>query len=251
MKKVVRKSKGDDKVSRVMREFKDGKLKSSSGEIVTDRAQAIAIAMNEAGLSNKSLEKAEIRNKLRSYRADLQTMLKKEIANDQSLKAEILKLFRGDKQVTDVDVHSLADRMRVSPHDIEDQIYNILRSFVAGGKSQGKITEVDSGELAQGIQVEQEHTSDKDVAEKIARDHLTEDPKYYSKLKTIEPNAKPIEPAMDAEAQDLAKELPGDIPREAEELFTKIYSSCRKGGGSKEQCSQLAWSEVRNAGFSK
>lgn len=32
-----------------MKEFKEGKLKSSSGEIVTDKSQAIAIAMSEAG----------------------------------------------------------------------------------------------------------------------------------------------------------------------------------------------------------
>lgn len=37
------------KVAKVMKEFKEGKLKSSSGEIVTDKSQAIAIAMSEAG----------------------------------------------------------------------------------------------------------------------------------------------------------------------------------------------------------
>lgn len=42
-----------DKVAKVMKEFKEGKLKSSSGEVVTDRKQAIAIALSEAGLSSK------------------------------------------------------------------------------------------------------------------------------------------------------------------------------------------------------
>ena len=41
-------------------------------------------------------------------------------------------------------------------------------------------------ELQKGIEVEKEHTSDKDVAKKIALDHLYEDPKYYTKLATIE-----------------------------------------------------------------
>jgi nicotinamide-nucleotide adenylyltransferase len=41
-------------------------------------------------------------------------------------------------------------------------------------------------ELQMGINVEMEHTSDKSVAEKIALDHLYEDPKYYTKLSTIE-----------------------------------------------------------------
>tara|TARA_Y100000114_G_scaffold80887_1_gene74591 strand:+ start:995 stop:1201 length:207 start_codon:yes stop_codon:yes gene_type:complete len=45
--------KGRDKVGVVMREFKDGKLKSSSGKKVTDRNQAMAIALSEAGITKK------------------------------------------------------------------------------------------------------------------------------------------------------------------------------------------------------
>ena len=41
-------------------------------------------------------------------------------------------------------------------------------------------------ELQKGTEVEMEHTSDKDAAHEIAMDHLIEDPKYYSKLDTIE-----------------------------------------------------------------
>ena len=44
-------SKQDEKVAKVMREFEAGTLKSSSGEIVTSRKQAMAIAMSQAGLS--------------------------------------------------------------------------------------------------------------------------------------------------------------------------------------------------------
>lgn len=41
------------KVHRVMSEFKHGTLRSGSGEKVTSRDQAIAIAMSEAGLSRE------------------------------------------------------------------------------------------------------------------------------------------------------------------------------------------------------
>lgn len=41
------------KVAKVMREFKAGTLKSSSGKPVTNRQQAIAIAMSEAGMSRQ------------------------------------------------------------------------------------------------------------------------------------------------------------------------------------------------------
>jgi len=44
---------GNKKVARVMREFKEGKLKSGSGKKVTDPKQAKAIAMSEAGKKKK------------------------------------------------------------------------------------------------------------------------------------------------------------------------------------------------------
>ena len=44
---------GQKKVETVMREFKAGKLKSSSGQKVTNPKQAIAIGLSEAGMSKK------------------------------------------------------------------------------------------------------------------------------------------------------------------------------------------------------
>lgn len=41
-------------------------------------------------------------------------------------------------------------------------------------------------ELDKGVEVEMEHTNDKDKAEEIAMDHLFEDPNYYVKLNKIE-----------------------------------------------------------------
>ena len=40
--------KAQEKIGEVMHEFKEGKLKSSSGDKVTDRDQAIAIGISEA-----------------------------------------------------------------------------------------------------------------------------------------------------------------------------------------------------------
>lgn len=52
--KKRKKLRGQEKVHAVMSEFKQGTLHSDSGEKVTERDQAIAIAMSEAGLSKKS-----------------------------------------------------------------------------------------------------------------------------------------------------------------------------------------------------
>ena len=42
----------EEKFAKVMREFENGTLKSSSGELVTSRKQAQAIAASEAGLND-------------------------------------------------------------------------------------------------------------------------------------------------------------------------------------------------------
>jgi hypothetical protein len=47
------KDKMQQKVKKVMREYKTGKLRSSSGQQVTEPRQARAIAMSEAGVKKK------------------------------------------------------------------------------------------------------------------------------------------------------------------------------------------------------
>ena len=69
-------------------------------------------------------------------------------------------------------ITNLANEMK--PKDVKDMIdvdYQKLPDEVK-----------ESTELEVGTQVEFEHTKDKDEAEKIAKDHLSEDPHYYSKL---------------------------------------------------------------------
>ena len=48
-----RKTAKDRNVEKVMHEFKEGQLRSSSGTRVRKRDQAIAIALSEAGVSRK------------------------------------------------------------------------------------------------------------------------------------------------------------------------------------------------------
>jgi hypothetical protein len=50
---MKKKTKADKKISRVMREFRAGTLKSSSGQKVVSLAQARAIALSEAGIARK------------------------------------------------------------------------------------------------------------------------------------------------------------------------------------------------------
>ncbi len=57
---------------------------------------------------------------------------------------------------------------------------------VPGGKARGLApSQFDSTQLKIGQRVEFEHTSDPVVAQKIAMDHLVEDPAYYQKLRLV------------------------------------------------------------------
>jgi hypothetical protein len=59
-----------------------------------------------------------------------------------------------------------------------------LEDLVPGGKADNVPKRgVNIYELQMGIKVEMEHTNDPVKSEEIARDHLAEDPNYYSKLK--------------------------------------------------------------------
>jgi hypothetical protein len=47
------------KIARVLREFKAGTLKSSSGEKITNYKQAVAVALSEAGMSMPKKDASE------------------------------------------------------------------------------------------------------------------------------------------------------------------------------------------------
>ena len=47
------------KISKVMREFKAGTLKGSSGQPITNYKQAVAVALSEAGMSMKKKDASE------------------------------------------------------------------------------------------------------------------------------------------------------------------------------------------------
>ena len=93
-------------VERVMHEFKEGELATSTGDKVTDRKQAIAIGLSEAGASNQQTP-AQNRKRLAKTkrdergdgptRAELYERAKKQnVAGGSKMsKAELAKAVKG------------------------------------------------------------------------------------------------------------------------------------------------------------
>lgn len=67
------------KIAKVMKEYKSGTLKSSSGEPVTNYRQAVAIALSEAGMSMPKKDASE-----EYMRAFIRQVLKEEEAMEEN-----------------------------------------------------------------------------------------------------------------------------------------------------------------------
>lgn len=74
---------------------------------------------------------------------------------------------------------------------------------IQGGLGDGvSDSSVDPVQLAKGIKVELEHTSDFLEAKEIAKDHLMEDPEYYDRLAEMEEEAAEEQAEKEEERRD-------------------------------------------------
>ena len=77
-------------------------------------------------------------------------------------------------------------------------------------------------ELEAGVTVELEHTPDPAVAKKIALDHLTEIPDYYTRLQAMEAQAKSEAGAAAVPQQAVAPEEMEEEKEETKEMDPNI-----------------------------
>ena len=72
-----------------------------------------------------------------------------------------------------------------------DEYLQVLEEGVEVGKHNDvPDSKFNSKELKMGIKIEAEHTDDPDIAKRIAKDHLSEFPDYYTRLEKMEKEAK-------------------------------------------------------------
>ena len=80
----------------------------------------------------------------------------------------------------------------------------------------------DPDQLEMGIKVEMEHTTDPELAREIAKDHLTEDPKYYTKLQQIDPHHGSVRRAAKDPKIEALKRRIEDLTQTAEQLKRRM-----------------------------
>lgn len=97
---------------------------------------------------------------------------------------ELLKFLNENPETT---YKELNDEFESGVDEFLLQQAKRVATLLFGGKSKGISEEgVDPKELEMGIKVEMEHTDDPVIAKKIALDHLSELPDYYTRLKKME-----------------------------------------------------------------
>lgn len=113
-------------------------------------------------------------------------------AKENDAEDEIMSFLFKNPSPKDKAIHDLAEKMGIDPDEFEAKVYGILGSILGAGKAKETgFTEedADSKELAMGIKVEMEHTTNKKISKRIALDHLAEIPDYYTRLKKMESDA--------------------------------------------------------------
>lgn len=76
-------------------------------------------------------------------------------------------------------------KMKANP-----SFYASVSESISGGRAEGMRGKFPKGQMRMGRKVEHEHSPRNAVADEIARDHLTEFPDYYSRLRRMEAQAK-------------------------------------------------------------
>lgn len=103
-----------------------------------------------------------------------------------------LELLSNKKPLEDESgVHKTADKEKINKHKFEETIYKLAQDFFSAGKfnESGKSEDdFDPKEIARGVDIEMEHTTNPLIAKRIALDHIAESwpVSYYDKLEKME-----------------------------------------------------------------
>lgn len=111
---------------------------------------------------------------------------------EEEVKKIIMDFLKINTSPSDEEMHDLAKKAGVKEEIFEAAVYEILGSFAGFGRAKEngfEESDADPKELRIGIRVESEHTNWPPMAKRIALDHLSEIPDYYTRLLKMERDA--------------------------------------------------------------
>jgi hypothetical protein len=110
---------------------------------------------------------------------------------EDEVMGSIIEFFSTHEKPDDEEVHKLAEQLGIDKHQFEEKIYELLSSFFDAGKSKTNPPEnVDPEQLKKGMEVEKEHSNNPIITRRIALDHISEFPTYYTALEKMEKELK-------------------------------------------------------------
>jgi len=102
------------------------------------------------------------------------------------MQKKVIEFFKENSNPTQEDLYNYSDFGKVAPQAVDEAVYELMSIFVQflteGRANDDGISEddVDAEELKMGIEVEKEHTTNKETAKRISLDHLCEISDLYS-----------------------------------------------------------------------
>ena len=192
----------------ILTEMYDGPSEPMGDEVLADYYEAVGEELEALAKSKYNLDDTEIEQMFDSeWHSGKNDDAIEKYYDEGSDPSAVAEGILEDYMQMEDNIASQIDRME----DEESGKYTKFQDF-PGGISEGKKKKakkeekpynpnaIHPSELRMGIRVEMEHTDDPKKAEKIALDHLAENPFYYTALKLsgIEspsaPKAKPVAP---------------------------------------------------------
>ena len=117
------------------------------------------------------------------FNSELEKTAKTKAITNDKMDELIYDFINKHPNPDDDQIHELAEKHGINPHEMENHIYRFLTAIVRGGKSAGKKVRVSPHQMRVGMQVEKEHSPLKPIRRKTVKDHIVERGDYYTPLK--------------------------------------------------------------------